>query len=94
MDFSKDYLERISNLQSFIYISPIIKKIIVLQNLSEFRRTIDFLLKGFQVGNLIELNRFVTFITTKNAVKLGFFIQIIFVIYSHSIVAGGLLVMS
>ena len=32
------------------------------------------------MGNLIELNRFVTFITTKNAVKLGFSIQIIFVI--------------
>ena len=39
-----------------------------------------FLLKGVQVGNLIELNRFVTFITTKNTVKLGFSIQIIFVI--------------
>ena len=43
------------------------------------------ILVGFLVGNLIELNRFVTFITTKNAVKLGFSIQIIFVIYSHSI---------
>ena len=32
------------------------------------------------MGNLIELNRFVTFITTKNTVKLGFSIQIIFVI--------------
>ena len=32
------------------------------------------------MGNLIELNRFVTFITTKNEVKLGFSIQIIFVI--------------
>ena len=32
------------------------------------------------MGNLIELNRFVTFIITKNIVKLGFFIQIIFVI--------------
>ena len=32
------------------------------------------------MGNLIELNRFVTFITAKNAVKLGFSIQIIFVI--------------
>ena len=32
------------------------------------------------MGNLIELNRFVTFITTKNAVKLGCSIQIIFVI--------------
>ena len=32
------------------------------------------------MGNLIELDRFVTFITTKNAVKLGFSIQIIFVI--------------
>ena len=30
--------------------------------------------------NLIELNRFAIFITTKNAVKLGFSIQIIFVI--------------
>lgn len=30
--------------------------------------------------NLIELNRFATFITTKNVVKLGFFIQIIVVI--------------
>ena len=30
--------------------------------------------------NLIELNRFITFITTKNVVKLGFSIQIIFVI--------------
>ena len=39
-----------------------------------------FLSKGFQVRNLIELNRFATFITTKNAVKLGFPIQIIFVI--------------
>ena len=32
------------------------------------------------MGNIIELNRFVTFITTKNEVKLGFSIQIIFVI--------------
>ena len=32
------------------------------------------------MGNLIELNRFVTFITTKNEVKLGFSIQIIFLI--------------
>ena len=32
------------------------------------------------MGNLIELNRFATFITTKNAVKLGCSIQIIFVI--------------
>ena len=32
------------------------------------------------MGNLIELNRFATFITTKNAVKLGFSFQIIFVI--------------
>ena len=32
------------------------------------------------MGNLIELNRFATFITTKNAVKLRFSIQIIFVI--------------
>ena len=32
------------------------------------------------MGNLIELNRFVIFITTKNEVKLGFSIQIIFVI--------------
>ena len=32
------------------------------------------------MGNLIELNRFTTFITTKNAVKLGFSFQIIFVI--------------
>ena len=32
------------------------------------------------MGNLIELNKFSTFITTKNVVKLGFFIQIIVVI--------------
>ena len=32
------------------------------------------------MGNIIELNRFVTFITTKNEVKLGFSTQIIFVI--------------
>ena len=32
------------------------------------------------MGNLIELNRFSIFITTKNAVKLGFSFQIIFVI--------------
>ena len=32
------------------------------------------------MGNLIELNRFAIFITTENVVKLGFSIQIIFVI--------------
>ena len=32
------------------------------------------------MGNLIELDRFTTFITTQNAVKLGFSIQIIFII--------------
>src|SRR5699024_2704675 len=49
---------------------------------------------GILAGNVLIFNHFIRFTCTQNAVKSTFSLQITLVNYSHSIVAGGLLVTS
>ncbi len=59
----------------------------------KYPNRIQFLV-GYLMGNQTILSGFMLFITAENAVKSTISLQIKLVVYSHSTVAGGLLVMS